>query len=152
MKKAARFIMVLLVLIGAWSLFMGSLPIVFSQDAKEAGGIVKHVADHYDFYATSKVAPERKPVFCTPGARRFGAGRMLFGPVPHRIEIYSITETNAQNEILDLIRGYRSKMGLRPVRVVFYREENWTVHTNNDGSVAGGSRGKEEVLRSVNLE
>lgn len=121
-------------------------PVTFAEDARTSGRIAKYVADHYEFAATSKVVPGRKPVFPSP------SGRLLwFIPSPHGVKIYSVTDTNAQNEILELIQNYRTETGLRPVNVTFYREENWTVRTNYDGSMVGGSRGKEEILRSVKL-
>ena len=91
------------------------------------------------------MVPGRKPVFPSP------SGRLLwFIPSPHGVKIYSVTETNAQNEILELIRNYRIEAGLRPVNVTFYREENITLRTN--GSLVSGSRGKEEVLRSGKID
>jgi len=121
-------------------------PMTFAEDARASAGIAKYVADHYEFAATSKVAPGRKPVFPSPG------GRLLwFIPSPHGVKIYSVTETNAQNEILELIRNHRIEAGLRPVNVIFYREEKFTFRTNHDGSSVSGSRGKEEVLRSVKV-
>jgi len=122
-------------------------PVTFAEDARASARIAQYVADHYEFAARSKVVPDRKPIFPSP------SGRLLwFIPSPHGVKIYSVTETNAQNEILELIRNYRIEAGLRPVNVTFYREENFTFSTNHDGSAVSGSRGEEEVLRSVRLD
>jgi len=122
-------------------------PVTFAEDARASAGIAKYVADHYEFAATSKVAPGRKPVFPSP------RGRLLwFIPSPHGVTIYTVTETDAQNEILELIQNYRTERKLRPVYVTFYREENWTVRTNHDGSMVGGSRGQEEIIRTEKLK
>src|ERR1017187_8879174 len=152
MKKAFLVIAIGLAILGvvAWSTH-GLIPGVFiygiptASDAEEASGIVRHVSDHYSFSAQWQVYTNRPPIYCNPGS---GGG--LFGPHPHRFIVYTVIDTPPQDQILNLIREYRSKMGLRPIIVTFCREENWQAKKTSDGGESG-LRGKEDILRTGNL-
>jgi len=112
------------------------------QDREEAGGVRHYVADHFPFAEKSKSMPDEPPIFCNPG----GGGGLL-GPRPHTLIVYSVTDKDQQDSILDLVRQYRKQKKLRPVIVKFYRAENWTTRATSDGGELG-FRGEEELLRS----
>jgi hypothetical protein len=121
-------------------LLFGGMP--SGEDAEEAAGISYYVADHYAFTEKSKSAPGKSPVFCNAG----GGGGLL-GPRPHTLIVYSVTDKQQQDRILDLVRRYREQKRLRSVVVKFYRAENWTTRATSDGGELG-FRGEEELLRS----
>jgi hypothetical protein len=117
-------------------------------DAEEAHALVGYLDDHFVFPEKSKVAPKQSPVFCSPGS----GGGIIFGPVPHHIFVYTITDKQHQDEILDLLRHYQKEKELRPIVVDFYRAENWVVCVSPNGWTNGGHREQEELIRSEKLK
>lgn len=127
-------------------IFMYGIPT--ASDAGEAGAIARYVADHFVFAEKSKSRPDGSPVFCSPGG---GGG--IFGPTPHRVIVYTVTDKQRQDEILDLLRQYQKERSLRrPIVVNFYRDENWITWVSQDGKESGGHREKEELIRTEKLK
>jgi hypothetical protein len=101
-------------------------------------GIVKFVTDHFTFTEKSKSVPKSPPIFCNVSS---------MGPLHPTIIVYTITDKQQQDQILDLIRQYKERDRLDALVIEFYREENWNCTTNAVGTI-GCSRGPEELLRT----
>lgn len=92
----------------------------------------------------SKSLPDRKAVGC--GVERRG----IFLSYYNEMTIYRVTELGAQQQVLDKIADYYHQAHTHPVRVMFYREENWTVTPQKSG-VLFGSRGPEKLIRVARI-
>ncbi|MBU1735845.1 MAG: hypothetical protein KJ692_11465 [Verrucomicrobia bacterium] len=115
-----------------------------ASEAEEAGDVVQCVVTNYHFAEKSKSMPEKPPIFCRPG------GTGISGQTPHVIIVYSVTDKDEQDKIVDLIAAYRARRQLRHIVVYFYKEENWTTRVSKDGS-RGGGRGEEQLIRTLRL-
>ncbi len=63
----------------------------------------------------------------------------------HQLRLYGLTRQDKQDEIISFVRAYKHENDTNPVRIRFYRSENW-IYTNALGS---GYRGDEKLLRSI---
>ncbi len=102
-----------------------------------ASGIGDFVAEHFSFAEKSKQSPNRPPIY-------LNIDSWLAHPT---VVVYTITDRQQQDKILDLVRQYKERNGVGTVAIKFYREENWNCRTNRPGDVFC-SRGAEELLRS----
>jgi hypothetical protein len=102
-----------------------------------ASGVADFVADHFSFTQKSKQSPNRPPIY-------IDIDSWLAHPT---VVVYTITDRQQQDKILDLVRQYKEQHGVGTIAIKFYREENWNYRTNQYGE-GGCSRGPEELLRS----
>jgi hypothetical protein len=117
-----------------------------ASDATEASDVVDFVKSHFSFTEKSKPMPSSWPIYCRAGPRG------LLGTSPHTIIVYTVTDKQRQDEILDLVRQYQKERRLRSIMVNFYRDENWIRVASPDGETSGGHRGKEFLIRSEKLK
>lgn len=110
------------------------------SDPIRAAGTASFVADHFSFTQKSKTYPDRPPIYNN-------IDPWLLHPT---VVVYTITDREQQDRIIDLVRQYKEREGLGTILVKFYREENWTTRKTRDGGEAG-SRGEEELLRTEKL-
>jgi hypothetical protein len=94
-----------------------------------------------DQAATStNVIPESKS---RPGLPAIGCGverRGMFLSYYNTVGVYGVTETVAQQHVLDSLSEYYRREHTHPIQVRFYEKENWTTRQGRNG-VALGFRG-----------
>ncbi|OPZ74733.1 MAG: hypothetical protein BWY82_00563 [Verrucomicrobia bacterium ADurb.Bin474] len=142
--KAIRIALILLGVIAAaflWLISRIGIPAI--SEAREVEALREYVMQHNKFTERSKSAPESPPVFNRAGATGF----IFKNQLPHQLIVYGITDPARQDAIISTVRQYREEHHIRPVVICFYQEENWTIKTNTQGTIVGGSRGPEKLIR-----
>jgi hypothetical protein len=85
----------------------------------------------------------------TPAVGCAGERRgMLLWPSTSLV-IYGVTDSVAQQRVIENIRDYQERDSLFPVWVMFYEKENWTARRKSATGANGGKRGPEKLLRVV---
>lgn len=89
----------------------------------------------------------------TPGSVAVGCGverRGVFLAFYNDMSVYGVTDTAAQEHVLEGIAEHYRQAHTHPVRVRFYEEENWSVRQGKNG-VTFGSRGPEKLIRVASV-
>lgn len=63
----------------------------------------------------------------------------------HQLRLYGLTSQDKQDGVISFVRTYKHENDMNPVRIRFYKSENW-IYTDALGS---GYRGDEKLLRSI---
>jgi hypothetical protein len=100
--------------------------------------------------SSSHVIPMSK---ARPGYAAVGCGverRGIFLVFYNDMSVYGVTDTAAQEQVLESIAEHYRQAHTHPVRVRFYEEENWSVRQGKNG-VTFGSRGPETLIRVASV-
>ncbi len=92
----------------------------------------------------SKVRPGYAAVGC--GVERRG----IFLAFYNDMSVYGVTDTTAQEHVLESIAEHYRQAHTHPVRVMFYEQENWSVRQGKNGATFG-SRGPEKLIRVASV-
>ena len=92
----------------------------------------------------SKVRPGYAAVGC--GVERRG----IFLAFYNDMSVYGVTDTAAQEHVLESIAEHYRQAHTHPVRVMFYEEENWSVRQGKNG-VTFRSSGPEKLIRVASV-
>ena len=98
--------------------------------------------------ANSGVIPDSR---VHPGSPAVGCAverRGLFLSYYNEIDIYGVTDSSSQAKVLASLAVHRDSLHTKPLMVVFYEQENWTVTTSRNGTRIG-KRGPEKIVRVV---
>jgi hypothetical protein len=104
----------------------------------------------YRAAASSNVIPESK---ARPGQPAFGCAverRGIFLSFYNVIQVEGVTDSAAQQLVLDRVAEYHREAHTHPVQVMFYDKEIWSVRQGKNGSIHRSERpGK--LIRVVNI-
>jgi len=88
-----------------------------------------------------------------PGQAAVGCAverRGIFLAFYNDMSVYGVTDTAAQEHVLETIAEHYHQAHTHPVRVMFYEQENWSVRDGKNG-VSFGSRGPEKLIRVASV-
>jgi hypothetical protein len=96
--------------------------------------------------AISNVIPESQ---WRPGHPAVGCSverRGMFLSYYNQLTVYGVTDSVAQQKVLDGLTQYYRQAHTNPIQVKFYEKENWTVRRGKNG-IGPGTRGPEKLIR-----
>jgi vacuolar-type H+-ATPase subunit I/STV1 len=84
--------------------------------------------------------PGKPAVFCSVERRG------MFLSYYNQLTVYGVTDSVAQQKVLDGLTQHYRQAHTNPIQVMFYERENWTVRSGKSG-VSSGARGPEKLIR-----
>jgi len=133
--------------VGNFAAIVGGIP--SEQDTSDAREVYQTIASHHHFNRSLAALPGRAPVFSSPGSRSLIT-------VPIMVWIYYVTSRDDQDKLIRVLEELRKTKNMKPIKVRFYAEENWTtsgpVINTVEGPAQSGDRGPEHPIREVMIK
>jgi hypothetical protein len=132
---------------GNFAVIVGGIP--SEQDVSDAREVYQTIASHHHFNRSLAALPGRAPVFDSPGSHSLIT-------VPMMVAIYFVTNREDQDTLIGELEELRKIKTMKPIKIMFYSEENWKtsgpVINTAEGPAQGGERGPERPIREVTIK
>ena len=117
-----------------------------ASDSDQINKLYHYILLKYSFPEKSLIKPKEPAFAGNPGSRG------LFGTTPQKLIIYGVISNEEQDRIIGLVKEYKKKQIILPVKLEFYKKQNRKLKYFPDGTIRGSIKLKEELLRSETVK